>query len=130
MKDFKQYLKIVQESYEEEDDGYGIDYPKSLSERVPKAEELSDVIYFLKLQEKEQEDYYLLKGVSVDLDQFANSFGYLSDEDQITYEKEMKEIKDLNRRIDDKVFRLERFSNRRAMEREDYEDYEDEEDKD
>ena len=122
MKDFKQYLKIVQESYgedldEQEDDGYGIDYPKSLSERVPKAEELSDVIYFLKLQEKEQEDYHLLKGVSQDLDKFADSFGYLSDEDQEKYEEEMQEIKDLNKKIDDKVFRLERFSNRRAMER-------------
>lgn len=122
MKDFKQYLKIVQESYgedldEEEDDGYGIDYPESLSKGIPKAEELSDVIYFLKLQEKDQEDYSLLKGVSQDLDNFADSFGYLSDEDQEKYEKEMQEIKDLNRRIDDKVFRLERFSNRRAMER-------------
>lgn len=122
MKDFKQYLKIVQESYgedldEEEDDGYDIDYPESLSKGIPDAKKLSDVILFLNKQEKDQEDYSLLKGVSQDLDNFADNFGYLSDEDQKKYEEEMKEIKDLNKKIDDKVFRLERFSNRRVMER-------------
>lgn len=75
MKDFKQYLQIIQESgdYNKNYREGKMDYPPSLLNGKPDPAEFKEVEFFLNFQLEEQDDAGILKQISKKLSTFINN---------------------------------------------------------